>query len=68
MPSPEPDDSDQLLTPKEAAAVLKVSLRTFYSWRYESRSYPPAIKVGKHLRYRKSALDAWLDAQTESVA
>ena len=34
-------------------------------WRYQ-RKGPPATKVGSLVRYEKSALDAWIDAQAVS--
>lgn len=58
-------EREELLTTQGAADYLHVKLRTFYSWRYEGGDYPPAIRLGSHLRYRKSVLDAWIDAHTE---
>jgi excisionase family DNA binding protein len=59
---------DRLLTPQEVCDYLGVSIRSFYNWRTENRSYPPAIKVGKHLRYRWSDLQTWLEEQSERVS
>ncbi len=48
-----------LLTPKEAAKLLKVSL----SWLAKARKRgdgPSFIKLGKSIRYGEAALLAWL--------
>jgi excisionase family DNA binding protein len=48
-----------LLTPKEAARLLKVSL----SWLAKARMRgdgPPFIKVGRSIRYSEAALIQWV--------
>jgi excisionase family DNA binding protein len=59
---------ERLLTAREAAAYVNIALQTFYWLRQKGDAYPPAIKVGGQLRYRKSQLDSWLDSQTETLA
>lgn len=56
--------SERLLTPHEVAEILAVPRRTLDAWR-SAHVGPPGIKVGKHVRYRREAVEAWLDAQTE---
>lgn len=51
--------TDELLTPDDLASVLGIPKRTLYHWRYEDEG-PPAIRVGRHLRYRRSEFEAWL--------
>ncbi len=41
---------DKLLTTEEVAARYRVSRRTLYDWRATGQA-PPAIKVGRHLRW-----------------
>lgn len=53
---------EQLLTPSEVAEVLGVPLATLYNWRLR-HSGPPALKIGRHLRYRSSDLLRWLDSR-----
>ena len=53
---------DELLTPAELADYLKVPVKTLYDWRYE-RKGPTSIKIGRHLRYRRTDVDDWLDRQ-----
>lgn len=54
--------STRLISPDEVSERLQVPVATLYRWR--STNYgPPAIKVGKHLRYRQSDIDAFIEAQ-----
>ena len=53
---------DRMLSPAELAAYLGVPLSTVYRWNY-SGDAPPRLRIGKHIRYRQSAVDVWLDAQ-----
>ena len=52
----------KLLTPKEAAELLKVSL----SWLAKARMRgdgPPFIKVGRAVRYTEAALHLWMKSR-----
>jgi excisionase family DNA binding protein len=51
-------DSDRLMTDKEAAEYLRIKTRQLYTWRVNG--LVPFIRIGKTLRYRKSAVDAAL--------
>ena len=54
-----------LLTPKEAAAVLKVSL----SWLAKARMRgdgPPYIRVGRSIRYAEAVLIQWMKSRQRS--
>jgi len=55
---------DPLLPPPEAAEYLGVTVRTLSVWRCVGRYNIPFIKVGRLVKYRKSALDAFLDRRT----
>ena len=52
---------NDLLTPEEVAEMLSVSTQTLASWRTTSRYDLPFIKIGRLVRYRKSAVDDFLD-------
>lgn len=55
-----------LLTPAEAAKLLGLQTETLTRWRTDRR-YPLAyVKVGGRVRYRRSDIDAFLDARTVS--
>jgi len=55
-----------LLTPKQLAEYLQLSQRTVY--RLLERDRIPAIRVGGQWRFRKSAVDFWLDVHMERLA
>jgi predicted DNA-binding transcriptional regulator AlpA len=58
--------TERLLDPAEVAAYLKIPVKMLYAWRY-TRTGPPALTVGKHLRYRASAIDEWLSRCVDSA-
>ena len=58
---------ERLLTPDEVAGLLSVPVATLYRWRYVGTG-PPAIRVGKYLRYRRRDLEAYLDGLEEHAA
>jgi excisionase family DNA binding protein len=55
---------DQLLSPRQVADLLGVPVATIYQWRYRSEG-PPGFKLGGHVRYRRSTVDAWLDEHAD---
>lgn len=55
-----PTPRDELLTPTELAEWLRVPLATVYQWRYKGEG-PAGMKVGRHVRYRRSTVEDWLD-------
>ena len=59
--------NDLLLTPREAAKLLKISLSTL--WRLTSSGAIPCIRIGaakKHKRYAPADLSAWVERQREA--
>jgi excisionase family DNA binding protein len=50
---------EKLLSTKEVAELLGVPYRTILDWRPDQR--PPAARIGKHLRFRPSDLEAWVN-------
>jgi predicted DNA-binding transcriptional regulator AlpA len=53
---------DEWLTPIELSEELKIPIDSLYQWRHRQVG-PPAHKIGKHLRYRRSAVEGWLAAR-----
>ncbi|MET8824760.1 helix-turn-helix domain-containing protein [Streptomyces sp. NPDC004610] len=50
----------------DLADELQISKSTIYGWK--TRGLGPAwVRVGKHLRARRTSVDAWLDALGESA-
>lgn len=57
---------DRLMTDKEACDYLRIKPRQLYNWRLDG--VVPYIRVGRSLRYRKSAIDAALARLTRGIA
>ena len=47
------------LSLKELALQLHVSIQTLYALRSQGRG-PTGFRVGRHLRFRQSEIEAWL--------
>ena len=60
--------NDPLRTEAEAAEALGVKPTTLQIWRCTKRYPLPYIKVGRLVRYRQSALDAFLASRTQGAA
>ncbi|TQL50579.1 excisionase family DNA binding protein [Ornithinicoccus hortensis] len=58
----EPVDERKLWWIDDVALYLGVPRQTIYSWRQKNYG-PPAIKVGKHLRWHPSTVIAWAKQQ-----
>jgi excisionase family DNA binding protein len=57
-------DLEGLLTMKELAAYLNVSVSTIKDWRGRGEG-PPALRVGGSLRWRREDIEAWLNENAE---
>ncbi|MCA0378115.1 MAG: helix-turn-helix domain-containing protein [Actinobacteria bacterium] len=47
------------LTQREVADLLRVPVRTVEDWRL-TRSGPPWVKLGRHVRYEQAELLVWV--------
>lgn len=59
--------AEELLTPQELADELLVPPHTLAQWRYLGRG-PVFLKLGGHVRYRRSDVDGWLASCERSAA
>lgn len=57
---------DPLLSPAQLAHELgdDFPVQTIYRWRVEGKG-PRGIKVGRHLRFRRSDVEEWLESQAD---
>ena len=55
---------DRLLDVADVAAYCKVAPTAPYYWRKRGEG-PPAVHVGRRLRYRQRDVDAWLEANAD---
>lgn len=64
----EVNEMDKLLTPKEAAKILNVSLSTLAKWRQSASEFSPDdtplkyVKMGKSVRYREVDLEKFINS------
>jgi predicted DNA-binding transcriptional regulator AlpA len=58
-----PVSQNKLASPPEAADYLCVPVQTLAQWRWRGIG-PKSIKVGRHIRYRWSDIEKWLDRQS----
>ncbi|MDX3641433.1 helix-turn-helix domain-containing protein [Streptomyces sp. MB09-02B] len=60
-------ENKSLATAREVADYFHVPLRTIYQWNYLGTG-PTPIKVGRHVRYRWTEVEKWLDEQSRDNA
>ena len=58
------DTIDRLMTLAELAELLGVPVNTVDQWRTRGEG-PPGYRIGRHVRYRRSAVEIWLETQTD---
>lgn len=56
--------SERLMSLGDLSEMLGVPVNTLYGWRVRGEG-PPGYRVGRHVRYRRSAVEAWLETQTD---
>ena len=56
---------DRLLTVEELGQYLGVPVATLYQWRHR-REGPPGFRVGRHVRYRWSDVQEWIEHKLET--
>ncbi len=52
---------EALMTLTDLSEMLGVPVGTLYAWRHRGEG-PPGYRVGRHVRYRRSAVEAWLES------
>jgi len=52
------------ISPEQLAAELNIPVKTLYQWRYRGTG-PRAHRIGKHVRYRRRDIEAWLATQAD---
>lgn len=58
------EHDDRLINVHDLAAYLEVPVKTLYAWRYR-REGPPGFRVGRHLRYRWSDVQSWIQLRID---
>jgi excisionase family DNA binding protein len=60
-----PQVGDEWLTTDELAELLKVPVPTVRAWRHNG-SGPEGVRLGRHVRYRRTAVGAWIAANEQA--
>lgn len=55
---------NEFMTSRELADLLRVPVETTYQWRLRHVG-PPGIRVGRHVRYRRSDVERWLAERSD---
>lgn len=58
------DDVERLLTISDLSAMLGVPVDTLYGWRHRGEG-PQGYRIGRHVRYRRVAVEAWLASRLD---
>lgn len=56
--------NDPLRSRREAANYLGIAPQTLAVWACTKRYHLPLIKIGRHVKYRQSDLDAFIERNT----
>ena len=62
----ETETDDRLWSVHDVCKYLGVPVGTLYQWRVRSEG-PPALKLGRHLRYDRVAVREWAQGQGEAA-
>lgn len=52
--------NDELMTVAQVAELLQVTEQTVYRWGWTDR-LPGKVQVGRAVRYRRSAIEEWIE-------
>jgi excisionase family DNA binding protein len=58
------EDNERLMTLLEVSQLLGVPVATLYRWRYRGEG-PAGYRIGRHVRYRRAAVEAWIETQAD---
>jgi excisionase family DNA binding protein len=59
-----PKAGDKLMSLTDVSEMLGIPVHTLYRWRYRGDG-PVGYRVGRHVRYRREAVEAWLEQQAD---
>ena len=59
---------ERLLTPRELSALIALAQKTIYNRRTTGGDLPPAIILGRHVRFKASDVHQWMEQHRESRA
>ncbi len=59
-------DEDDLWSPERLSRFLDIPVATIYRWRSTGEG-PPGFRIGKHLRFAKADVLAWLETKRSEL-
>ena len=62
-----PNDVERLLTVNDLSEMLGIPVDTLYGWRHRGQG-PQGYRVGRHVRFRRASVEAWLESRIDSRA
>ena len=58
-------NDDLIITPSEAAKLLRTPEATLNKWRSTGENNIPYVKIGRNIRYRTTDLKKWVEAHVK---
>jgi excisionase family DNA binding protein len=58
------DVGEKLMSISDLSEMLGVPVHTLYRWRHRGEG-PVGYRIGRHVKYRRAAVEAWLEAHTD---
>jgi excisionase family DNA binding protein len=58
------DVGERLMSITDLSEMLGVPIHTLYRWRHKGEG-PVGYRIGRHVRYRRATVEAWLETQTD---
>jgi excisionase family DNA binding protein len=55
---------DKLMSLTDVSEMLDIPVQTLYRWRSKGDG-PAGYRVGRHVRYRREAVEAWLEQRAD---
>lgn len=61
-----PAEVERLLTIVDLSKMLGIPVDTLYGWRHRGEG-PQGYRIGRHVRYRRAAVEAWLEGRLDQA-
>ena len=58
------DSTERLMSLADLSEMLGIPVNTLYRWRVRGEG-PSGYRLGKHVRYQRAAVEAWLETQAD---
>jgi len=55
----------EMMTDPEVTALIRVAPGTLANWRSTKAQQIPFVRIGSHIRYRRTDVDRWIEQRVE---